>query len=195
MRRMLVVAVLFLAVVAALWRAPLLQAMGNFLVISEAPRPTDAIIAIGGDGHERIETAINLLRDGYGRWLIVSGGPYGRGLNSAFAMRDQALGDGMAPEHILVDETAESTLDNAVGSMKLMKSRGLHTAILLTSPYHTRRAIVIFSRVFHREGLLVRVLAVDDGHFNVDRWWTREFDRRLVTREYVKLLAFLGGVR
>ena len=187
-------AALVMATMAYLGRDPLLQAAGDFLVVSDALRPADAVIAIGGDGPARIRTAMELLRDRYGRWLVISGGPYGRGKNSAFMMRDQAIAEGMDGERILVDDLAESTLDNAVGSAKLLRVRGLHTAILLTSPYHTRRAIAIFSRVFHPEGLLVRVLAVDDGHFRVDHWWTRDFERHLVLREYVKLLAFLGGL-
>lgn len=188
-------AALVMAAMAYLGRNPLLQGAGDFLVVSDALRPADAIIAIGGDGPERIRTAMELLREGYGRWLVVSGGPYGRGKNSAFMMRDQAIAEGMEGERILVDDRAESTLDNAVGSAKSMRGRGLHTAILLTSPYHTRRAAVVFTRVFHREGLQVRMLAVDDGHFKVDHWWTRDFERHLVLREYVKLLAFLGGLR
>ncbi len=195
MRRVLGVTVLILAVGAAVWQAPLLQAAGNFLVISDTLRPADAIIAIGGDGRERIATAASLINGGYGRWLVISGGPYGEGLNSATAMRQQATAEGIGAERMLVDDRAESTYENAVGSARLMKSRGLHAAILLTSPYHTRRAATVFSGVFRPEGLQVRVLAVDDGHFTVDRWWTREFDRRLVIREYEKLLAFLGGFR
>lgn len=192
-RLLLVVAVL--ATMAYVEREPLLQAAGDFLVVSDALRSADAIIAIGGDGPERIFTALRLLRDGYGRWLIISGGPYGRGLNSASLMRKQAIASGLPAGQILLDEVAESTDDNAVGSARLMKNRSLRSAILLTSPYHTRRAAMVFSRHFRRNGLVVRVLAVDDGHFRIDRWWTRQLDRGLVIREYAKLLAFLGGVR
>ena len=155
----------------------------------------DALIAIGGDGPERVATAMRLLREGYGQWLIVSGGPYAFGLNSGLIMRDQALRAGLPAERLLVDDRAESTVDNARGSAGLMEGRGLASALLLTSPYHTRRAAMIFAREFRSKRLNVRVLAVDDGHFRVDRWWTREFERRLVVREYGKLVLFLGGIR
>jgi uncharacterized SAM-binding protein YcdF (DUF218 family) len=182
---------------AAAWfgREPILQATGEFLVVSDLLERADAVIAIGGDGPERVATAMRLLRDGYGQWLIVSGGPYAFGLNSGLTMRDQALAGGMPPERLLVDDRAESTVDNARGSAGLMEGRRLASAILLTSPYHTRRAGMIFAREFRPRRLSVRVLAVDDGHFRVDRWWTREFERRLVVREYGKLVLFLGGIR
>lgn len=188
-------AVAILAVTAYRGGPSLLQAAGDYLVVSDPVRPADAIIAIGGDGRERITTAMQLLRQGNGRWLVISGGPYDYVRNSATVMRDQAVAEGVPADQMLVDDIAESTYDNAVGAARLMKSRGLHTAILLTSPYHTRRAAVVFSRVFHSEGLQVRVRAVDDGYFKVHRWWTRDRDRKLVLREYVKLLAFLGGLR
>jgi uncharacterized SAM-binding protein YcdF (DUF218 family) len=191
-------ALLVLVAVGALgvlMRDPLLQAAGDFLILSDPAERVDAVIAIGGDGIERITTARRLLQNGYGQWLIVSGGPYGPGLNSAFILRDQAQGAGVPPERILIDDRAESTVDNAEGAARLMTARGLRSGVVLTSPYHTRRAAVVFSRIFSRMGLRVRVLAVDDGYFSVHRWWTRAFERRLVVREYGKLVAFLGGIR
>ncbi len=195
MRRGVVLVCVVVSVVAWFGREPILQAMGDFLVVSDPLEPTNAVIAIGGDGPERVATAMRLLRDGYGRWLIVSGGPYALGLNSALAMRDQAIGAGMPTEQLLVDDRAESTVDNARGSAGLMETHRLESAILLTSPYHTRRAAVIFAREFRPRRLRIRILSVDDGHFRVDHWWTREFERRLVLREYVKLAGFLGGIR
>jgi len=191
-----VVALACAVIAAAAWvsREPILQAVGDFLVVSDPLEKADAVIAIGGDGPERVATAMKLLRDGYGEWLIVSGGPYAREFNSGHLMRDQALRAGMSAERLLVDDQAESTADNARGSARLMERHRLASAVLLTSPYHTRRAGMIFSREFRRRRLSVRVIAVDDGHFRVEQWWTRVFERHLVVREYGKLVLFLGGI-
>lgn len=195
MGRYAIMVVVAIVAIGYLGREPLLQAAGDFLAVSDAVTPVDAVIVIGGDGVERIATSRQLLQDGYGQWLVISGGPYGGGLNSAVTMRHQALTSGVPAGRILVDDTSESTVDNAEGTARLMASHGLRTGVVLTSPYHTRRAGVVFSRVFRRTGLLARVLAVDDGHFRLERWWTRRSDRRLVVREYLKLAAFLGGAR
>jgi len=195
MRKALVIVVVLVGF-AYLGREPLLQAVGNFLVVSDPLVPSDAAIAISGNGPERVWTGMKLIRDGYAHYLIVSGGgPYKGGRNSGLIMRDQAIAAGMPEDRLLVDDRAESTVGNAEGAARLMKARSLRSGILLTSPYHTRRAGLIFSRIFRREGLHVRVLAVDDGHFRVQGWWTRRIQRSLVLREYVKLAAFLGGVR
>lgn len=194
MRRVLAALAVLIAL-GYIGREPLLQIVGDFLVVNDALRPADVVIAIGGNGPERVARAIELLGDGHGRYLIVSGGPYGGGRNSALIMQRQALAAGLSADRILVDDRAQSTADNAVGSAALMQERHLGSAILLTSPYHARRAGLVFSRVFRRQGLAVSVLAVDDRHFRVERWWTREFERRLVVLEYMKLLASWGGVR
>jgi len=195
MGRYAITLVVAIVAIGYLGREPLLQAAGDFLAVSDPVRPVDAALVIGGDVFERLATSRRLLQDGYGQWLVISGGPYGRGLNSAVTMRHQALASGVPAGRILVDDTSESTVDNAEMTARLMASHGLRTGVVLTSPYHTRRAGVVFFRVFRRTGLLVRVLAVDDGHFRLELWWTRPNDRRLVVREYLKLAAFLGGAR
>ncbi len=195
MWRRLVLAAVALSAIAYLGRHPLLQAAGDFLVVNDPLVRADAIIAISGNGPERVATSAALLRDGYGRWLVISGGPYGLRQNSVVELHDLAIASGVPADRILADDRAESTLENALGSAQLMKARGLRTAILVTSPYHTRRAAVAFSRIFRGEGLEVRVRAADNSFFEVRRWWTRRGDRDLVVREYMKLLALLVGAR
>jgi uncharacterized SAM-binding protein YcdF (DUF218 family) len=181
-------ALLALAVVG---RESLLQWAGDFLIVNDALGRADAIIVVGGNGPERVAESVRLLRAGFGQWLVISGGPYGDRHNSAVTMRRQAMVYDLPADRVLVDDRAESTVDNARGSARLMQGPGLRTAIVVTSPYHTRRAAVIFSHVFRRQGLGVRVTSVADGSFDAHRWWTRHHDRNLVIREYAKLLAFL----
>ncbi|MGH2372896.1 MAG: YdcF family protein [bacterium] len=188
MRRWAAVGAFAVLATVYLGRHVVLQAVGDFLVVNDPLVRADAIIAIGGNGPERVATSAALLRQGYGEWLILSGGPYGQGQNSLNELRDHAAANGVSPDRILADDGAESTVGNARASVRLMKARGLRTAILVTSPYHTRRAAVTFSRIFRAEGLDVRVRAADNSFFKVQRWWTGRGGRDLVLREYVKLL-------
>lgn len=197
MRRWLVL-ILIVTAGAYLSRDAVLQAVGDFLVVNDSLEPADAVIVVGGNGPERLVTAVGLLRSGIGRTLIVSGGPYEharRLLNSAEIMRDEALAVGVPASQLVVDDRATSTYENAVGTAALMRANGMRTAILVTSPYHTRRAAVIFRRVYSAEGLRVRVRSSEESFFGVLRWWERPSDRRTVFREYLKLLAFIGGMR
>ena len=170
-----------------------LQAVGNFLVVQDDLAPADVVIAISGDVG-RVRTASDLLNRGYGRWLILSGGPPGRS-GSAARMASDARDHGVSEERMLLDATAMSTMDNATGSAQLMQARGFHSAILVTSPYHMRRAVIIFRSVFRRRGLSVRAFPVQDGSFKMQGWWLRHPERHLVLREYAKLLALFVGIR
>jgi uncharacterized SAM-binding protein YcdF (DUF218 family) len=182
-------------VIAGLGREGTLQRMGDFLVVRDTLAPSDAVIAVSGDGPERVATSIALMRQGLARRLVISGGLYGRGINAAHVMRDQALDSGVPAAEIIVDDGATSTAENALGAARVMRAHGLRSAILVTSPYHTRRAGMMFRRVFLREGLALRVHAVEGSFFHVDGWWTRPEDRSLVVGEYLKLVAYVGGVR
>jgi uncharacterized SAM-binding protein YcdF (DUF218 family) len=170
-----------------------LQAAGTFLAVEDPLAPADVIIAISGDGPERVGTAVALLRAGYAPRLLLSGGP-GERSGSARELVRYAAGFSVGAERIIVDAAALSTVDNARGSAAAMRARGLRTAILVTSPYHMRRSAVIFRRYFGPMGLSVRAYPVQQSFFQTSGWWRRPQDRHLVIREYIKLLAFLAGI-
>ncbi len=169
-----------------------LQAVGDFLIVRDALLPSDAVVAISGDGiGERAAAAAKLVQQGYARWLILSGSPG----SSTSVMVSAALRVGVPQDQILVDDRSESTLENARNTVKIMKARELRRAILVTSEYHTRRAAWVFRSEFlpHRLGL--KVMAAENSYFDMRLWWTRERERTVVIREYAKLMAFLVGFR
>lgn len=177
----------------------MLQALGDFLVIRDPVEPVDAVIAISGDGTgERARTAAALVRQGYGRWLMLSGSGRRPGAppgNATAAMVRDALEAGIPRDRMLIDDQSWSTIDNARNSARLMQARHLTRAIVVTSPYHTRRAAWAFRSVFLPRGLDVRVVAAQNSFFDVRQWWTREDSRWFVIREYAKLLGFVMGLR
>ncbi len=186
------IALLALAIVLS---PPGLQALGNFLMIRDPLIPVDSVIAVSGDGAERTLTASALLQQGYAHWLILSGSRRGAAPGGATAMMlRMALRVGIPRDQILVDDQSLSTFDNARNSAQLMQVHGLRRAILVTSPYHTRRAAWIFRTEFSRHRLEIRVYAAEESFFEVRQWWMREQDRGLVVREYEKMLAFLLGI-
>ncbi len=192
-RRQVVVIALGVLTALLLAHRAVLQAVGDFLVVQDPLTPADVVIAISGDGEERVREASKLFARGYGRWLLLSGGP-GGGPGSAAELLVYARQYQVPQVHILIDDRATSTATNAEGAARVMRDAGLHTAILVTSPYHMRRAVVLFRRTFQNAGFSVRAHPVRDGFFDVRKWWTRPPERRIVLREYGKLLALLMGI-
>jgi uncharacterized SAM-binding protein YcdF (DUF218 family) len=76
-----------------------------------------------------------------------------------------------------------------------MKSRGLVSAILVTSPYHQRRAAMLFEREFGRAALTFRNHPADDPDWDPNLWWTTDSSRSLTLLELAKLGALVAGQR
>jgi len=74
-----------------------------------------------------------------------------------------------------------------------MRAQGLRTAILVTSPYHQRRAALLFSRAFAPAGLAFRNQPADDPQWDANTWWAREPSRTLTMVELAKLGALIVG--
>ncbi len=197
MQRAALVLGLAVLALALLAHQTILQAVGDFLAPEDALTSVDAVIAISGDGRERVGTAADLFRRGYAPWLIVSGGPAlaGRPSGSAQELARFAREFGVPTARILFDEQATSTVENARGSARVMQQHGLRTAILVTSPYHMRRSIIIFRSAFAPLGLRVLAYPVQKSFFSLKGWWKTPQRREFVLREYLKLLAFLVGIR
>ncbi len=81
--------------------------------------------------------------------LVCSGGATGDNNpdehTEAGLMKDYLVQHcGIAPERIFIDESALTTLDNAVNTFAILKDRGIDTITLVTSSYHQRRANLLY---------------------------------------------------
>ena len=108
-------------------------------------------------------------------------------------MKRDAIALGVPDAAILVEPSSNTTQENALLVADLMKSRGLISAILVTSPYHQRRASLLFSRSFAPIGLTFRNYPARDPQWDQDRWWIREPSRTLTLVELAKLGATIIG--
>lgn len=110
--------------------------------------PADAIVAIsGGDTPARAEEAIGLYFAGWAPKIVFSGAALDTtGPSNAVAMRRQAITAGVPEADVIVEGTAADTEQNAVRSFALLTDAD--RLIVVTSPYHQRRAGVEFQKVF-----------------------------------------------
>ena len=81
--------------------------------------------------------------------LVCSGGATGENNpeqhTEAGLMKEYLVQNcGIAPERIFIDESAMTTLDNAVNTFAVLKSQGIDTITIVTSSYHQRRANILY---------------------------------------------------
>ena len=172
----------------------LLVGVGHWLDLSDPLGHADAIVAISGDTGARAESAIALWKQGYAPVLIFSGGSSDpESVASAELMKRAAVAAGVPANAIIVEGSSATTEENAQRVAELMKTAGLRSAILVTSPYHQRRAALLFEREFDRAGLSFRNHPADDPDWDANLWWTSEPSRSLTLVELAKLGALVAG--
>ena len=110
------------------------------LIVQSAIEPADAIVVLGGESQGRPVEGARLYKQGLApRVFVVGTGDNERN-------RRALLREGV-PEDLITCETAsESTLENAMFVRPLLEKAGVHRAILVTSSYHTRRALAVFQQ-------------------------------------------------
>jgi uncharacterized SAM-binding protein YcdF (DUF218 family) len=153
-----------------------------------APRKSDAIVVISGDEQlARFAEGVNLYQQGFGRYLVFSGAAYDNGTSNADVMRDLAVQRGVPESAILEEPQGEDTWGNAVYTRQVLEEHKLQSAILVTSPYHLRRAKVTFDAAYSSSGISLMVHAAPDSQWRKQSWWQQAETRRLTFTELQKL--------
>jgi uncharacterized SAM-binding protein YcdF (DUF218 family) len=193
---MLIRILLILAFVTASLAAFILYAPG-FLVYADNPVEADAVILYSGPGQKnRLQEARRLIADGYARYLIIP--DFGvvsiAGENGALAPvapelwgQPQSL-RGKAPP--VYRRYLESTHVEALEAKRILDRLGLRSALMVSSPYHTRRINMICARVFDRNYRFAVVPARTQQTYSARDWLDRDSRKKIVS-EYVKMVWFL----
>ncbi len=192
---------LLLLVAVAVFHEPLLGGLGRYLVATDQPAVSDAIVMLSGSVPDRILGAVDLYKQGYAPLLILTrdGGMPGlaelrkRGVEIPESYETNltiAVRLGVPREAIVIlEQRNTSTIGEITDLLVELRRRGVHSLVLVTSKSHARRAKAIFDVLAQGE-FEMRVYATPYDPFPPDSWWhERRMARRLVI-EYGKWLMF-----
>jgi uncharacterized SAM-binding protein YcdF (DUF218 family) len=133
----LILAVFFVAITLA---AAAFMFPQQFLTVDSGETKADELVVLGG-GDGRAERAAELYHQGAASGVLVTG--YGD-----CASNIQALENRGVPASVITPEpTSLSTFENAQRSVPLLRKMGAHRVILVTSWFHSRRALACFEHV------------------------------------------------
>jgi len=105
----------------------------------------DGIVALTG-GEQRVDTAISLLRGGYGHLLLISGvGPHVT-LQHILHLQQEPLSSPLA-NRITLGRRATSTIGNAHETAQWARDNHLRRLLIVTAGYHIRRAMLEIHRM------------------------------------------------
>jgi uncharacterized SAM-binding protein YcdF (DUF218 family) len=158
-------------------------------------RSADGIVVLTG-GSSRVSDAMELLADGYGKRLLISG------VHPTNAASDisRSLPDNSPPDNQMLlsccvdlDRSAINTRSNAAETRRWARDRGFKSLIVVTSNYHMPRAIVELSHAMPDVALIP--FAVVGDKWRDEPWWTSGTTVRLLLSEYAKYVAAEVRVR
>lgn len=197
---------LFLAFVVVVFVLPhqfWLMKTARFLIATDKLEKCDVIVALAYPRDMRVRHAVQLYRQGYGNYVAFNFG-VGPRTNVPNIFRNEpkdsprsvakgfASDSGVPTEKIITQGDTTSTYEEAVQLKNTMRQRGFRSAIIVTSELHTRRAAMVFHKVFRGESvrLLFYGVPVEEEKMSLDRWWTREDELIYVNNEWIKLVFY-----
>lgn len=164
---------------------PLVWWLAAPLRLAEPPRTADAIVVFaGGVGEsgqpaqgyeERVQQAVDLYRAGYAKSLVFSSG-YVYRFAEPFVMRALAVQLGVPAEAIVLETEAKNTRENVVNTAGILARHGWDSILLVSSPYHMRRASLVWRKT--APGVQITRVPVAHSRFYARgadgpvRWWT-----------------------
>jgi len=160
---------------------------GSFLVVDE-PRPSDVILVLAGETNRRPERALELLAQGYGRRIVLDV-PTASTLYEVTQIQlaqkyVQDLPQGSLVSICPIDGL--STKDESKDVEKCLAREGAKSVLIVTSDYHTRRALSVFRREI--PGYEYSTAAArDEQQFGV-RWWTHRQWAKTFVDEWLRLI-------
>ncbi|MGA2920782.1 MAG: YdcF family protein [Candidatus Sulfotelmatobacter sp.] len=160
---------------------------GSFLIV-DAPRSSDVILVLAGETDRRPQRALQLLAQGYGRRVVLD--VPAKAKIYEFTQVDLARKyiehlPQAAPLSICSIEGL-STKEEAKDAENCLRREGAKSVLIVTSDFHTRRALEIFRREIPGHEYSVAA-SRNDGEFG-GRWWTHRQWAKTFVDEWLRLI-------
>ena len=147
-------------------------------------RNADGIVVMTG-GASRISDAIELLANGHGKRLLISG--VHRATSAAEIARINPKFERYVACCVDLDHSAINTVGNATETRRWARERGFSSLIVVTSAYHMPRTMAELATQMP-EVALVPFPVVTEKLKN-EPWWSSAPTARLVLSEYAKFVV------
>jgi uncharacterized SAM-binding protein YcdF (DUF218 family) len=153
-------------------------------------RDADGIVVLTG-GSSRVADAIELLAEGRGTRLLVSG--VHPATNITEIVRQLPRYEKIITERVDLDYEAVNTEGNAVGTRRWVRERGFRSLIVVTSSYHMPRTLAELGRQMPDIALIPFPVVSDK--LRSEPWWSSGPTARLILSEYAKYVVALLRMR
>jgi len=174
-----------------------LTGVAGALVRIDPETRADVIVALGGDARcLREKRAAELYLQGVAPRVIVSGVPSAWGINTGDAAKRYLVTLGVPETDILVLRESWNTRVEALKVSEIMKTNSWSSAVIVTSPFHSRRALLTFDRYSRGGTFYSSPLPEKSPEWQRERWWSRRGDMGTTIRELMAWAnTLVGGLK
>jgi uncharacterized SAM-binding protein YcdF (DUF218 family) len=178
------------------------RGIGRWLVCQNPLRPSDVIVVLSGGLPWRAEEAADIFRtgDAHEIWITRGDSP----AEELAAMGIQYLGEDYFSRQVLthngvpdgdihiLPESIVNTQQEVMEIAHELRREGKTSAIIVTSPPHTRRVRALWRRLVGSSPAAI-VRAAPQTPYDADHWWRNTRDTYSVVRESMGLVnAWIG---
>ena len=179
----------------------LLEPIARFLIVPDTQKPSESIVVLGGGlGVLRVIHAVKLYEKGLAPMIILTGQEMefdGRKIR----FKDIKLTEprfagmlaklyGISEDILFLEERSQNTYEDAKYAKEDLLRMGIHSAIIVSDPFHMRRVSMIFKKVFKDTPVSLSFSPADDGEFLLGGLWSPG-EIRYILSEYVKIAYYI----
>jgi uncharacterized SAM-binding protein YcdF (DUF218 family) len=196
-KRILVVTLIALALWFISWLA------ARWLIVTASPDRGDAILLLSGSSsiHERAHYAAQLYSQHRAPKILLTNDNQMGGWSSVdqrnpyyYEIARLELQQMGVPSRDIevIGPVVDGTYDEANVVRQFLAGRNINSIVIVTSAYHSRRALSTFRSVFEGSGITIGLAAVPPGWQTPKpaTWWLTPRGWQLVAGEYLKLFFY-----
>lgn len=174
----------------------------TLIVRADLPK-ADAVVVLGGSSTfvERTHYAAEIFKEGRTSRIVLTNDGHQGGWSNADqrnplfverALREMEAADVPVQSIDVLPQFVTSTYEEAVLLRQYADAHGLRSILIVTSAYHSRRALWTLRLVFEGSGVEIGIASPPTGLQTPPSgtWWLHLSGWRLVAGEYVKLAYY-----
>lgn len=189
----------FLGCWIVIFRIPILQSVGRFLIKEDKLAKSDAIFVLGGNIFDRSTHGVYLYQQDYADVIIPLGETIEKVLMAANVNKPDAvlskeymMSELNTPNEVIIPLIkGTSTKEEAEAILAYSLENNYKKIIIVSDKFHLRRISNTFKTDFKTKGIDVLLSGAPNSSYREDFWWKYEQGLIMVNNEYIKLLYYL----
>jgi len=180
-----------------IFNSPLFWYAGALLTPIEAPKKVDAIVVFSGDGEanyinpsyqRRTLDAVNYFQAGYAPVIFLSSGRDNT-ISDVEIIKSLLVNRGVLEKSIeILQKYPNSTFQNVEMVKEILVSNKVKSIILITSPYHSLRAALVWERLMPELEVITPI--VIDTPKSIPEWGASLNQIRVILYEYLAIIYY-----